>query len=232
MHKLMLVRNCAGLVGFTALVYALKNLPMGLFMIINNTAPFIASTLSWLTSGERMSAYESGAMLVSFTAVCLLATQKPGQDGGSKSWGVTFAVLNAVGMSTVVVCTRRMQRVHHTVVLLSYGVFSAVLLAFGLVVESLFTRGEMRLLHYTKEAWSLMALASTLNSFALSFQTIAMQNERPGFVTLVSYVGLVYAFIGDVVLFDTVFSWVEVGCALVILALNLSVVVYNLRKKC
>ena len=199
-------------------------------MIINNTAPFIASPLRFITAGERITFGEVAAMILSFLAVCMLATQKPGQDGGSKSWGVTFAVMNAVGMSTVVVCTRKMQKVHHTVVLLSYGIFSAVILASALVLESAFTK-HMRFLNYSAEAWGMMALASVLNSFALSFQTIAMQNERPGFVTLVSYVGLVYAFIGDVLLFETKFSWVEVGCALVILALNLSVVVYNLRKK-
>ena len=58
-----------------------------------------------------------------------------------------------------------------------------------------------------------------------------MQNERPGFVTLVGYVGLVYAFIGDLVLFNETFSWIELGCAAVILSLNLIVVIYNLKYK-
>ena len=53
-----------------------------------------------------------------------------------------------------------------------------------------------------------------------------MQNERPGFVTLVGYVGLVYAFIGDLVLFNETFSWVELGCAAVILSLNLNIFNY------
>jgi drug/metabolite transporter (DMT)-like permease len=47
MRKAMILRNIAGLIGFTALVYALKSLPMGLYMVINNTAPFVASTLSY-----------------------------------------------------------------------------------------------------------------------------------------------------------------------------------------
>lgn len=58
-----------------------------------------------------------------------------------------------------------------------------------------------------------------------------MQNERPGFVTLVSYVGLVYAFMGDVVLFNETYSWVELGCTGLILSLNLSVVIYNFKYK-
>lgn len=58
-----------------------------------------------------------------------------------------------------------------------------------------------------------------------------MQNERPGFVTLVGYVGLVYAFIGDVVVFGEHFTWVEIVSALVILSLNVTVVTYNLRQQ-
>ncbi len=58
-----------------------------------------------------------------------------------------------------------------------------------------------------------------------------MQNERPGFVTLVGYVGLVYAFCGDVLIFNVKFSWIDLGCASVILSLNVAVVIYNLKIK-
>ncbi len=76
MWRLMLLRNLAGLIGFTALVYALKNLPLGIFMILNNTAPFIASALSYLFLKEKMMMHEIGAMLLSFSAVVVLATGK------------------------------------------------------------------------------------------------------------------------------------------------------------
>lgn len=73
----MFVRNCAGLIGFTALVYALKNLPMGLFMILNNTSPFIATSLSYIFLNERMLTHELVAMLLSFIAVVMIAVGKP-----------------------------------------------------------------------------------------------------------------------------------------------------------
>ena len=58
-----------------------------------------------------------------------------------------------------------------------------------------------------------------------------MQNERPGFVTLVSYVGLVYAFIGDTLIFDESYSLRDLLCIVVILTLNVTVVIYNLKFK-
>lgn len=77
----------------------------------------------------------------------------------------------------------------------------------------------------------MMCITAGLNSFGLTFQTIAMQNERPGFVTLVGYVGLVYAFIGDIMVFGEQFTWVELVSALVILSLNITVVAYNLKNQ-
>ena len=76
LRRIMLIRNIAGLLGFTALVYALKNLPMGIFMILNNTAPFIASTLSYMFLGEKMIWYEITAMCLSFIAIIALAMGK------------------------------------------------------------------------------------------------------------------------------------------------------------
>jgi drug/metabolite transporter (DMT)-like permease len=79
MQLLMLVRNIAGVVGFTALVYALKLLPMGLYMVLNNTSPFISTSLSYCFLNEKMKNVELIAMIVSFCAVILIAVGKPPQ---------------------------------------------------------------------------------------------------------------------------------------------------------
>lgn len=77
MHLIMLLRNMAGLVGFTALVYALKNLPMGLYMILVNTSPFISTVLSYCFLKEVMRRIELVAMVLSFIAVAIIALSKP-----------------------------------------------------------------------------------------------------------------------------------------------------------
>jgi len=77
MHALMLTRNIAGVVGFTALVYALKLLPMGLYMILVNTSPFISTSLSYCFLQEKMRNIELSAMVLSFIAVVVIALSKP-----------------------------------------------------------------------------------------------------------------------------------------------------------
>ena len=48
-------------------------------------------------------------------------------------------------------------------------------------------------------------------------------------MTLIGYVGLVYAFVGDVLIFGETFTWVEIACTLVILSFNVTVIVFNLK---
>lgn len=79
MHILMFLRNLAGLVGFTALVYALKYLPMGLYMILVNTSPFISTSLSYFFLQDSMKYIEIVAMIISFAAVVVIAISKPPQ---------------------------------------------------------------------------------------------------------------------------------------------------------
>ena len=104
-------------------------------------------------------------------------------------------------MSTVSVTTRKMQSVHYTVVLLCYAVFGIIVLSTLLLLEKWAKHEPLRLLQYSREQVASMAVTSVFNAVGLTCQTIAMQNERAGFVTLIGYVGLVYAFLGDVLIF-------------------------------
>ena len=119
---------------------------------------------------------------------------------------------------------------HYTIVLLSYSVFCVLALGLWLIAEAIYT-GHFRLLGYSWQAYLMMLLTAVTNNFGLTCQTIASQNERPGFVTLITYVGLVYAFCGDIVLFGLTYSWMECACIAVIFGLNVGVVTYNLKSK-
>lgn len=63
--------------------------------------------------------------------------------------------------------------------------------------------------------------AGFINILALLFKIIAFQNERSGFVTLLAYVGLIYAFLGDIFFFKETFGAMELIGVLIIFAFNL-----------
>lgn len=57
---------------------------------------------------------------------------------------------------------------------------------------------------------------------------IAAQNERPGFVTLIGYIGLVYAFLGDFLIFSEVPNSLEIAGVCLILFNNIVVICQNM----
>ena len=72
-----------------------------------------------------------------------------------------------------------------------------------------------------------MAVLATINIFGLVTVTVAMQNERSGFITLVGYVGLVYAFMGDWLIFGEQLLWLlwlEIGGIALIIGMNVAIV--------
>jgi len=72
----MLIRVSVGLVGFVCYVYSIKYLPLGLMMIIYNTAPFWSSLLSYLFLGESLHRYEVICMLLGFLGIVIVALSK------------------------------------------------------------------------------------------------------------------------------------------------------------
>lgn len=65
---------------------------------------------------------------------------------------------------------------------------------------------------------------SAVNFIALSAGTIAVQNERSGFVTLIGYIGLVYAFLGDMIIFKEQLAWLELLGISIVLCMNIALV--------
>ena len=60
---------------------------------------------------------------------------------------------------------------------------------------------------------------------------ITFQNERPAFVSIMTYVAIVYAFAGDIVVFDKIpYPLTVIGC-IVILTLNISLYVRKFREQ-
>jgi drug/metabolite transporter (DMT)-like permease len=100
-----------------------------------------------------------------------------------------------------------MQKLHFAKVLAHYQLIAGSIMLFALVVETLIMWQPMRIFTtYSWQVWMLMLAASLANSFGLQFNTVANQNERPGFIMIIGYIGIVYAFLGDIFIFDSTFN--------------------------
>ena len=73
--------------------------------------------------------------------------------------------------------------------------------------ESMATSSPLHLMSYSMSQWGWMVMIGAMNLIGLTAITISMQNERAGFVTLIGYVGLVYSFFGDWIIFREQLYW-------------------------
>ena len=94
----------------------------------------------------------------------------------------------------------------------------------GLLIENAITGGPLRILNYSKEQYLIGFGNGVLNVGVLFFKIIAYQNERSGFITLLGYIGLIYAFLGDIFIFDETFETMELIGIITILLINLALV--------
>jgi drug/metabolite transporter (DMT)-like permease len=123
-----------------------------------------------------------------------------------KHVGIACSLSVAVCYAIVAVATRKLQKVHYSIVLWYYAVFSVIALGAFLLGEAYYNGENLRLLTMTRLQVGFLSLSSIFNAFALMSNTIALQNEKSGFITSVGYMALVYAFCGDLIIFDASFS--------------------------
>lgn len=87
------------------------------------------------------------------------------------------------------------------------------------------TKGEFTLLSYE---WATIAFIATLvmvQLCGLSCQMIAMQNDKPVVITLINYLGLVWAFLADRFIFEETSTLLERIAISMIFTFNVTLVI-------
>ena len=152
-------------------------------------------------------------MTVVFAGVLIIGLAKPltqqneYTDPSTRFIGICASCTVAVCFGLVSVLTRKMNKVHFTIVLFYYSL-SATLVVLGLMVSiNAYNGVPTQLWHYTGEQYSILLGLSAFNTVAMFFNTRALQLESSGFITTINQMGIVYAFLGDIFLFHFQFSW-------------------------
>lgn len=125
--------------------------------------------------------------------------------------------------------TRVLYQVEASVILAWYGVLATILLFLGGCIEAMVLGQTFYFVDYSAMQWGLILVIGILLTVTLTLYTIAMQNENPAFLSLIGYVGVVYAFIGDIFLFHVEFTTLELITAFLLVALTALVICDKLR---
>lgn len=96
-----------------------------------------------------------------------------------------------------------------------------------ILVEMWITNSPCRFGDYTGRQMGIAMGASAFDTGALLSVTTGYQMDSSGFVSMLSYLNIVYAFICDQIVWHQKFNAIELVCALTILVTALGVAIYK-----
>ena len=128
------------------------------------------------------------------------------------------------------VLTRQMQSLKVGIMMNYIAIICLTIMVIALTAEKFITGEPLRIINYDAEQYFYGFLVAVLNIATLLFKIVAYQNEKSGLITLLAYSGIVYAFLGDIFIFDLDFSNLQLLGILIILVFNVALV--STRIKC
>ena len=187
-------------------------------MVFWQTSPFWISIIAFLFLKEPIVAIELVSMLICFGAVVVISLQQKDSDSSDgeassveegedeKLLGLIYALLAAITMAICAVCNRSLKQTHTAVICFFHACGGLFMASTYILIEFLLSDDGLRMKQYTGRQFWIATGAATFNSGANITSTIAYQCDSSGFVSLISYVNIVYAYICDQIIFHEVLN--------------------------
>ena len=230
----MFARATLGQACFACFVMVLAMIPLYLAMILLQTSPFWAGILGYFINKEPIEKFEYVAMILCFTGVLIITFGKSedpnasaDDDSATRTFGIAFAFFIAWLFAACNVINRYLKGLHYAMVIFYHALCGLTLAASYILIEHFVTGNPFRT--YTADQYKTILLCCFFDFCAVNCQTLAFQNDTSGFVSLIGYMGVIYAFMADVFIFDVTISPVEIVGALLILAITVGVSVTKIR---
>ena len=132
-------------------------------------------------------------------------------------------------MGTLCVLSRALQNTPTGIILFYNCIFGMIFMSLYVGVEILITGEPSRMREYTSRHYMIALAAGFLDFNMAGFLTLAYQSTSSGFVSLLSYMNIVYAYLCDLLILNLTLNLVEMVAALVILITAISVAFYKLK---
>lgn len=198
------IRSLFGHASFIFFCTAVPLAPLSLLMIIFNTCPFWISIVAFCLLKEPIIRVEVVGMCICFAMVVVIASQaesdlSKGISLGSSLLGIFFVLCAAFVNAVSNVLDRYLNATPVPVVIFWHSLNGLILISLYIVLEAIISGNGFRF--YTKRQY-LIALASVaVDALAMTSSTIAFQSDSSGFIGLLLYTSVVYAYLLDLVVF-------------------------------
>ena len=145
-----------------------------------------------------------------------------------------LALIAAVFMGCNGVANRALKHVPTSVICFYNFGGGAFFTAVYIGLESLVTAGSdarMGLADYTSRQYLIATGAGLFDFGAMTSSTLAFQSDSSSFVSLFSYLNIIYGYLCDVLILGESLNTVESGATLLILVVAVSVAYHKLKQK-
>ena len=149
-------------------------------------------------------------------------------DHSDNILGLGLALTAGIVVSFCAVTSRLLKETPMPVLVFYHTVVGFTFTLVYILVEMWITGNGFRLAQYTSHDYLICLCASAFDAGALIGVTVAYQVDSSGFVALISYMSIVYAYICDQIFFNEHLKAIELIAALVILFVALGVATYKL----
>lgn len=217
------VRCASGTLAFFCFTTAIKDLPIILVALFQNTVPLFTSLFGFIILKEKMAKSEIFCLFLAFFGVFVLISSKHSSNpddspSNIKIWPLIMCVLGPMLQATTNICLRHMKGLHELTVstylsLTSTVVYGLCLPLSGSTITAfgLFSAFENFILIF-------VALAGGIG---MVLKTKAFKYEKAGRLSMLTYLTIVFTFLLDLIFIGTSFNTGEAEGILIILGANL-----------
>ena len=221
-------------------MWNLRLVPLMVMSLIGNLAPFWTSIMGHFINKENMLCVEVMAMVFCF--LCIIGITL-GKNTDSEPEAITGNVYDHMGIGIFLafcvsllrasqcVTNRIIKDVHFTLIMFWYNAFGAIFPFIGLTIGKIVATGPFTFYSYSSTAFMWLILGSLCDFTTCMAVFIAFQNDSSGFVSLLAYASVFWAFLSDALIFQNTYSFLQVGCAMMILGTCWSIAIYKYLRK-
>ncbi len=209
----LILRGSAGAFALITYFWLLQEIPLATAATLQYIAPIFATILGIYLVKEKVASFQWIFFLMSFVGVIIVQ----GFDARMSTTHLLIGIASAMGTGLAYNFVRKLKTSEHPLVIIFY--FPLVVLPIA-SIWSVFVWVQ-------PQGWDWVVLLGVgiCTQIAQYFLTKAYQSEEVSKISILNYVGLVYALLFGWFLFDETFNWMTyAGMGLVLLGVILNVV--------
>jgi len=191
-HKGLLIAR--GLFGTCALVLffaTLKYMPISTALSIQYLSPIFVAILSVFILNNKVQPIRWLFFFIAFAGTVIIKGFSP----DISLWALIMGVLGALGSASAYICIAKIKDREHPIVIIFYFPLITVPVILPFAIRDWVTPNSRE--------WILLILVGVFVQIAQYFMTLAFQRGNPSRVSIISYLGVIYALFADYLYFDS-----------------------------